>query len=456
MSQDPRFYTDLNLLKSTQVDFKSTFKSHQVACETQLNSTWNQTYLSTSKTQRYVYDPPSPYHKHGVLRSQGGALPNTYHTGAADYLVNTNAVSPMNVVGSGERTRPRDSGFYYTATHSRAASIGASARRRTLRLGRLGCDWLRADDGLELGLGHRFVPTASGSAERALELWSRSARIKVRLKCSTLAASRRARIGPRGVRACVQQGVGARQCEQRQHGVGGGEYCGCKCGTLDHPSPPLPRDPSWTFGCWPPCRPFHAYAPKPKFVFLCNPVHPTPPFPSVPGWTFRRWPPPCQIDQERVTAILFLSQDLHPPHPTFSQPFRTDVRGLADKTLSAHQCGVIRCLADVGSALDGICQRSDTFRGLVERPFRFVAGSHPADFTVAQRIRFLSLRTGVLLNPPFAQDFRIDVRRLDAASPKSPAKAESRADGTISNAIFVCAIRFGIKNKHNLQSGYIP
>jgi hypothetical protein len=92
--------------------------------------------------------------------------------------------------------------------------------------------------------------------------------------------------------------------------------------TLDHPSPPLPRDPSWTFGCWPPCRPFHAYAPKPKFVFLryvpvlyarfwltkhipSNPVHPTPPFPSVPGWTFRRWPPPCQIDQERVTAILF-------------------------------------------------------------------------------------------------------------------------------------------------------
>jgi hypothetical protein len=37
--------------------------------------------------------------------------------------------------------------------------------------------------------------------------------------------------------------------------------------TLDHPSPPFPRDPSWTFGCWPPCRPFHAYAPKLKFVF---------------------------------------------------------------------------------------------------------------------------------------------------------------------------------------------
>ncbi|KAJ7805879.1 hypothetical protein B0H14DRAFT_3484651 [Mycena olivaceomarginata] len=103
--------------------------------------------------------------------------------------------------------------------------------------------------------------------------------------------------------------------------------------TLDHPSPPLPRDPSWTFGCWPPCRPFHAYAPKPKFVFLSNPVQPTPPFPTVPGWTFRRWPSPCQIDLDRVTAILFLSyilvsarppfthgtssQDLHPPTPHF-------------------------------------------------------------------------------------------------------------------------------------------
>jgi hypothetical protein len=51
MSQDPRFYTDLNLLKSTQVDFESTFKSHQVACETRLDSTWNQTYLSTSETR---------------------------------------------------------------------------------------------------------------------------------------------------------------------------------------------------------------------------------------------------------------------------------------------------------------------------------------------------------------------------------------------------------------------
>ncbi|KAJ7872276.1 hypothetical protein B0H14DRAFT_3438950 [Mycena olivaceomarginata] len=95
--------------------------------------------------------------------------------------------------------------------------------------------------------------------------------------------------------------------------------------TLDHPSPPLPRDPSWTFGCWPPCRPFNAYAPKPKFVFSSNPVHPTPPFPTIPGWTFRRWPPPCQIDLDRVTAILARppfthgtsSQDLHPPTPHF-------------------------------------------------------------------------------------------------------------------------------------------
>jgi hypothetical protein len=121
--------------------------------------------------------------------------------------------------------------------------------------------------------------------------------------------------------------------------------------TLDHPSPPLPRDPSWTFGCLPPCRPFHAYAPKPTFVFLryvpvpyalfwltkripSNPVHPTPPFPSVPGWTFRRWQPPRQIDLDSVTVILFFelyscvrvpsfySQSLQPrpspTHPTFS------------------------------------------------------------------------------------------------------------------------------------------
>ncbi|KAJ7824094.1 hypothetical protein B0H14DRAFT_3729102 [Mycena olivaceomarginata] len=108
--------------------------------------------------------------------------------------------------------------------------------------------------------------------------------------------------------------------------------------TLDHPSPPLPRDPSWTFGCWPPCRPFHAYAPKPKFVFFK-------PRPS-------------------------------PTHPTFSQRFRPDVRAPA------------------------------------------------ADFAVAQRGRFLSLRTFAHLNPPFAQGFGSTSARWTPPHQIHPAKAE--------------------------------
>ncbi|KAJ7315145.1 hypothetical protein DFH08DRAFT_1086951 [Mycena albidolilacea] len=179
--------------------------------------------------------------------------------------------------------------------------------------------------------------------------------------------------------------------------------------TLDHPSPPLPRDPSWIFGCWPPCRPFHAYAPKPKFVFLrhvpvpyalfwltkripSNPVHSTPPFPTVPGWTFRRWPPPCQIDLDRVTAILFFelyscvrapsfySRNLQPrpspTHPIFSQRFRTDVRALA------------------------------------------------ADFAVVQRSRFLSLRTFAHLNPPLPRVSGSTSARWTPPHQIHPAKAE--------------------------------
>ncbi|KAJ7775237.1 hypothetical protein B0H14DRAFT_3508436 [Mycena olivaceomarginata] len=124
------------------------------------------------------------------------------------------------------------------------------------------------------------------------------------------------------------------------------------------------------------------YVPVPYALFSltkCIPgnlVHPTPPFPSVPGWTFRRWPPPRQIDLDRVTAILFFETFTHQILPAVP---------------------------------DG----------------RLSAGSRPANFTVAQRRRFPSLRNFAHFNPPFSQAFRIDVRTLDAAAPNSPCQSRN-------------------------------
>jgi hypothetical protein len=77
-------------------------------------------------------------------------------------------------------------------------------------------------------------------------------------------------------------------------------------------------------------------------------------------------------------------------------------------------------------------------------------GALAADFTVAQRSRFLSLRyapgpcalfsltirvhtTFAHLNPPFAEGFRIDVRSLDAAAPNSPRPSRNHFSG-----MFLC------------------